>query len=62
MGQVESIVVIAESGTYVYEGNPVITMEGGALALDYKKDGKYVSVLFGPGEWKRAEISYKDAA
>lgn len=61
MGQVESIVVIAESGTYLYEGNPVITMEGGALALDYKKDGRYFSVLFSPGEWKRAEISYKDA-
>lgn len=62
MGQVESIVVITESGTYVYEGNPAITMEGGALALDYKKDGKFVSVLFGPGEWKRAEINYKDFA
>ena len=62
MGQVESIVVIAESGTYVYEGNPAITMEGGALALDFKKDGRYVSVLFGPGEWKRAEINYKDVA
>lgn len=62
MGQVESIVVIAESGTYVYKDNPAITMEGGALALDYKKDGKFVSVLFGPGEWKRAEINYKDFA
>ena len=62
MGQVESIVVIAECGTYVYEGNPVITMEGGALALDYKKDGRHASVLFSPSEWKRAEISYKDFA
>ena len=62
MGQVESIVVIAESGTYVYEDNPAITMEGGALALDYKKDGKFVSVLFGPGEWKKAVINYKDFA
>ena len=63
MKPIESILVTAQDNSCLYVDGPLVAFEGGMLAVDYQSDnGQTVSVLFGPSEWRKAEIKYKGEA